>query len=180
MPAPLNPSTLNPETTRSPRPRSALLGLLGAASLSLLLPLGCSAEPAPPVDEGPAPTPTHVEAEPAPSRVDRPPPRIERDPYASYLDQAEAIPDGARTKLERIPLDRLRVVGTALSAAPLALVEDGSGEGHVVRIGTGIGTAGGRVKSISADRLVVEERMRDHSGRVLRLHKELKLSGARG
>jgi type IV pilus assembly protein PilP len=153
----------------------------GFAPVVALLGAAC-AQPAPPqkppVEATKVAAP--VVAQQAVLRIDRPPPAIKRDPYASYLDRDDTTPELGLTRLERIELDKLRVVGTALSAAPLALLEDSSGEGHVVHIGTALGTQGGRVTEIRGDVVIVEERFRDHSQRMLKVHKELSLAPARG
>lgn len=101
-----------------------------------------------------------------------------RDPFEEYLSE----PDGeaGAAALERFSLDELRLVGVTLGATPLALVEDPTGAGHVARIGARIGTSGGQLKAILADRVLVEERMRTWHGRVVRQDRVLSLGAPRG
>jgi Tfp pilus assembly protein PilP len=122
-----------------------------------------------------------VRAPAAPVASTPPPPSVQRDPYESYFStvaDGEGVP--GQTALERIPLDRLRLVGIVQQAAPLALLEDDGGQGHVVRIGTLVGTDGGRVKAIGKDRLVIEETFRDPLQRAIPVEKTLPLAPARG
>lgn len=153
--------------------------LLPSVALCPLL-FAC-AEPAPPSPARERPDPVRTVRAPARDIAPTPPPpKIERDPYDSYLARADG--DGAlgKTALERIPLDRLRLVGIVEQAAPLALLEDDGGHGHVVRIGTRVGTEGGTVKRIERGRLVVEERFYDPAHRVIPVEKTLSLGPARG
>lgn len=111
----------------------------------------------------------------------RPPVEIVRDPFESYLSLSTVSMDELRqTRLERIPLDRLRLVGVVQQTAPLALLQDGSGEGFTVRIGTNVGTDRGRVTAIGATGVTIEERFRDPLGRYIKVEKQLALVPQRG
>ena len=87
---------------------------------------------------------------------------------------------GNLTPLQRVPLDKVRVTGIAGSTDKrAAMVEDGSGKGYIVYLGTLIGENGGRVIQILPDRVIVEEKVgegtkgKEKSHRVaLKLHKE--------
>jgi hypothetical protein len=157
---------------------------LSATTLAIAPFLFACTEPAPPpaeaVPDAPGPhTVRAPEREIAPAPP--PPPTIERDPYESYLSVVDRHDEGApRTKLETIPLDRLRVVGVVQQTAPVALLEDDSGEGHMVRIGTRVGTAGGLVTAITRKDIVVEEHFRDPLMRTIKVEKRLPLAAASG
>lgn len=82
------------------------------------------------------------------------------DPFRSPLLDAEMAVtrregDGPLTRYE---LEQLRVVGLVVNVgAPTALVEDPNGMGHLVRVGTLMGTAGAQVKSITRTGIVLEQ-----------------------
>jgi Tfp pilus assembly protein PilP len=114
-------------------------------------------------------------------------PRLELEPPvpAGDADLASApfsLPPPAepQSPLERIPLAELRLAGVVLSDSPTALVEDVSGRGHLVRVGTAIGTAGGRVLAISDQELVVEERHLGDDGRMQRRTRTLRMDARAG
>ena len=81
-----------------------------------------------------------------------------------------------RTPLERISLGQLRL--TAVMDTPeqrLAMVEEASGKGYVVKKGTYIGDQGGRITKVLADAIVIEEKYLDVFGSVAIREKQLKL-----
>lgn len=81
-----------------------------------------------------------------------------------------------RTPLERISLGQLRL--TAVMEMPdqnLAMVEEASGKGYVVKEGTYIGDQGGRITEVSPDAIIVEEKYLDVFGKVSVRKKQLKL-----
>lgn len=82
-----------------------------------------------------------------------------------------------RTALERLNLDRLKLVG--IIRAPdgtKAIVEDHTGKGHVLTVGTYIGPNNGRVIGIEKNIVIIAEEIMDASGKikvkefVLKLH----------
>lgn len=81
--------------------------------------------------------------------------------------------------LQNAPVDQFKLVGIAGSERRrIAVVEDERGKNYTLREGTVIGQNNGRVKSILADRVIVEEKIGTDSGKVkinritVRLHKE--------
>jgi len=85
-----------------------------------------------------------------------------RDPFRPYVESHDSsLPSGEITPLQQYELSQLRLVAiiTDESNSPgsRAVVEDSSGLGYIVRVGTPIGRASGRVTAIERDRLVVEE-----------------------
>jgi type IV pilus assembly protein PilP len=81
-----------------------------------------------------------------------------------------------RTPLERIDLSQLTLAGIIRSSAGnKALVEEATGKGYIVSVGTYMGINSGRVVSILKDRLVVEEEVENVLGKLTLQKKELKL-----
>jgi len=81
-----------------------------------------------------------------------------------------------RTPLERLSLGQLRL--TAVMEMPdenLAMVEEASGKGYVVKQGTYIGDQGGRITEVMPDAIIIEEKYLDVFGKVSVRKKQLKL-----
>ncbi len=81
-----------------------------------------------------------------------------------------------KTPLERIDISQLKL--TAVITAPSgnkALVEEATGKGYVVKLGTGIGTRWGKVVEIQQDRIIVEEETQDAMGNWTKRKREIKL-----
>jgi hypothetical protein len=98
-----------------------------------------------------------------------PAPRLKRDPFRPFT--LDINPDEARvplTPLQRYELGQLTVVGTVWAVQqPRAMLEDSSGMGFIVSVGTPIGRNGGVVAAIEPERVVVEEHLVDVYGREL-------------
>ena len=107
-------------------------------------------------------------------------PSGKRDPFFSPLYRAtEQAPmaDEARTPLQRLDLGQFKVVGILLETGePKALIEDNSGLGYIVTLGTLIGSKGGVIKSIEPSRILVEEYETDFYGKRQTLERELSLT----
>lgn len=108
------------------------------------------------------------------------------DPFAPFVQAPEPDESGnakkklqrrePRTPLERISLGQLRL--TAIMEMPdqnLAMVEEASGKGYVVKEGTYIGDQGGRITEVLPDAIIVEEKYLDVFGKVSVRKKQLKL-----
>jgi len=81
-----------------------------------------------------------------------------------------------RTPLERLSLGQLSL--TAIMETPdhkMAMVEEASGKGYVVKKGTYIGDQGGRITKVLSDAIVIEEKYLDVFGNVDVRKKQLKL-----
>ena len=77
-----------------------------------------------------------------------------RDPFRPPRGGTSA----GRTPLERCEIGQLRLVALIYDPAELlAVVEDATGLGYIVRLGTRIGPHGGAVRKIERGRLVVHE-----------------------
>lgn len=108
------------------------------------------------------------------------------DPFTPFVRGPEAESSDAeekqlqrrkpRTPLERVSLGQLRL--TAIMETPeqrLAMVEESSGKGYVVKKGTYIGDQGGRITKVLAEAIVIEEKYQDVFGNVATREKQLKL-----
>jgi len=81
-----------------------------------------------------------------------------------------------KTPLEKIELDQLKL--RAIIIAPSgnkALVEEASGKGYIIRKGTYIGRNDGKIVKILKNKVVVEELIADHEGKMTAKEKEIKL-----
>lgn len=91
-----------------------------------------------------------------------------RDPFRSYFAELEKEDRNMRkfTPLQMFDLDQLNLVAVVTGiATPKALVEDPTGLGHVVKIGTLLGKHWGQVKHIRQNEIIVQEEFRDFTGR---------------
>ena len=93
------------------------------------------------------------------------------DPFKSFIADQEEVTEQRRRKpktyLETLDLSQLELI--AIITGPkgnYAMVRDSKGLGHVIRKGTAIGTNGGIVHTISAEKVTVREEFRDFRGRV--------------
>lgn len=86
---------------------------------------------------------------------------IRRDPFRPFTVTAPASVRQRRenlSPLERYELGQLKLVGIIWDIqTPTALIEDTSGLGYTVRVGTPIGANDGKVKAIRRSEVVVEE-----------------------
>ena len=81
-----------------------------------------------------------------------------------------------KTILEGIDLSQLKLTGIILSQnGNKGLVEETSGRGHILAIGTKIGKNGGKVSIIFKDKVIIEEKMKNFYGKIFIEKKELKL-----
>ncbi len=81
-----------------------------------------------------------------------------------------------RTPLEKLDLSQLRLVSILKRpSGKLAMVEEASGRGYLVKKGTYIGINSGKVVKIQKDRLQVEEQVENVLGKVTLRIRELKL-----
>ena len=80
-----------------------------------------------------------------------------------------------KSPLEKIDLSQLKLTAIIIPdrGGNRGLVEESSGKGHIVVVNTPIGTRGGKVIEILKDRLIIEEKGRDHFGKTVTRKKEL-------
>jgi len=152
-----------------------------AAGFALLL-SGCGSEvPAPAPPAAPQPSAPVAKTEPkkpapAPVAASQPQPAASeafvyspmnlRDPFEPFI---KVVPEKKekpkafvpQTPLQRFPAEELRLVGVVWGGGPAnakALIEDPTGKGYVVAVGTLVGDKGGGIVQIGRDEVVVEER----------------------
>jgi type IV pilus assembly protein PilP len=136
--------------------------------------LACEEE-APPAEA----TPAAKETKPAgPQGVERPPGEVpelytysavgKRDPFRTYFAEVDDTEGGkeGQSELQRFDIDQLKLIAVIVgTATPTAMVEDPTGMGHVVKVGTLMGKHWGQVKHIRRGEIIVQEEFRDVTGR---------------
>jgi hypothetical protein len=107
---------------------------------------------------GAQPTPTPIGGQGAGAAL--------RDPFRPFnLSLRPKAVETPKTPLEQYDVGALKLVAVIYDTQnPKAMVEDDTGLGYSVGIGTKIGNQGGVVKTIDPDRLVVEEDFVDFYG----------------
>ena len=109
-------------------------------------------------------------------------PNNKRDPFQSFL--VTASEDSLLDNIPRTPLQKYEVGQYSLTGIiwgidrPRALVEDPDGIGHVVEIGTYMGTKWGKVESIEEGVVVVTEELQTVDGQLVVKRQELRLESA--
>lgn len=125
---------------------------------------------------------SQAQEESSPEDTYRYEPTGKRDPFFSPLyrvTQQQAVPDEAKTPLQRLDLGQFKLVGVIIETSePKALIEDNSGLGYIVTRGTLIGSKGGVIKAIEPRRVIVEEYDTDFYGRRQVHERELQLAVA--
>ncbi len=85
-------------------------------------------------------------------------------------------PTRVLTPLEKFDLSQIRLVAVVLAeSGNVAMVEEATGKGYMVRIGTYIGKDGGAVEQILEDRVVIRETVKDFRGKAVPRIREMKL-----
>ncbi len=117
-----------------------------------------------PVSPGPEPPAVPEKTE----RPDTPhySPMGKRDPFQAPMKaQAKRRPRENLSPLERYEIGQLSLVGVVWDIKdPRAMVEDSSGLGYIVRVGTPIGPNEGKIKQIKPAEVVIEENFIDFYG----------------
>ena len=81
-----------------------------------------------------------------------------------------------QTPLEKIDLSQLTLTAIFRNQKrTMAMVEESTGKGHLVKKGTYIGLDGGRVTEVSKDRILITEVSADVMGKPVTVERELKL-----
>jgi type IV pilus assembly protein PilP len=84
-----------------------------------------------------------------------------RDPFRPITLNVRAVGTRRRenlSPLERFEIGQLKLVGVVWNVKePTALVEDNSGLGYMVKVGTPIGSNDGRIREVRRDSLIVDE-----------------------
>jgi len=78
------------------------------------------------------------------------------------------------TPLEKLDLSQVKLVAVVMTeTGNIAMVEEASGKGYMVDIGTAMGRNGGKVAFIESDRITVVERVKDYKGTTVSRSHEL-------
>lgn len=95
---------------------------------------------------------------------------------AKVVSVVDKSPQRILTPLEKIKLSQIRLVAVViLDNRRIAMVEESSGKGYEVRVGTYIGKNQGRVTEIKKNSIVIKERVKDYKGRLKERVQEIKL-----
>ncbi|MCB0345117.1 MAG: pilus assembly protein PilP [Bdellovibrionales bacterium] len=102
-----------------------------------------------------------------------------RDPFTPFDFSGASSARSHLTPLEQYSLEQLRLTAVleSVGGALTAIVEDSSGKGYTVRIGTRIGLDNGVVVSVEKDKLSILETKVDITGKETQSVRELKLIG---
>lgn len=90
-----------------------------------------------------------------------------RDPFRpmTLRPRVDSRPRENLSPLERLELSQLKLVGIVWDIKePRAMVEDSTGLGYTIRVGTAIGNNNGKVKAIRRNEVVIEESFLDVAG----------------
>jgi Tfp pilus assembly protein PilP len=140
--------------------QGAMKGLVGGATL---LVVAATAGAAPQGTATPAPSAPARHGDPAGDAPYDPAGR--RDPFRPPRVNSSTASGEARTPLQRYEIGQLKLVAVIYQAnEPRAVVEDETGLGYIVRVGTPIGPNGGEVKAIEKGKVHVEEESIDFYG----------------
>ncbi|MDZ7667718.1 MAG: pilus assembly protein PilP [Desulfotignum sp.] len=102
-------------------------------------------------------------------------PLIQEDPPASPEPRKPEKPRRILTPLEKMTLNQLKLVAVVMGEnRKIAMVEEASGKGYEVSIGTYMGKNQGQVVDIQFDRIVVRETAVDVNGIMTERFQELK------
>lgn len=110
-------------------------------------------------------------------------PKDRVDPFIPLLQEKEAVADDIDDKpkrmltpLEKLSLSQIKLVAVILMEnRQLAMVEDATGKGYEVMIGTYMGKNSGQVSKINQSSLVVTEYVKDYKGIRQTQFQEIKL-----
>ena len=95
---------------------------------------------------------------------------------AVAVDAGPEKPTRMLTPLEKFDLSQIRLVAVVMAeSGKVAMVEEASGKGYVVKIGTYVGKDGGEVEQILEDRIVIRETVKDFRGKAVARIREMKL-----
>jgi type IV pilus assembly protein PilP len=99
-----------------------------------------------------------------------------KEPLVKEEFQEERKKRIPRTPLERLDLSQLKLTGVIRTeGVTKALVQEASGKGYIVSVGTFMGVNSGKVVEILKESLIVEEEVENALGKLTLQRKELKL-----
>lgn len=102
----------------------------------------------------------------------------EKTPVAEPQQKAEDdIPERILTPLEKLDFSQIKLVAILnRESGSVAMVQESTGKGYIVSIGTYIGRNSGQIVSIEKDKLVIKENVKDYKGNLIDRFQELKLN----
>jgi Tfp pilus assembly protein PilP len=99
-----------------------------------------------------------------------------RDPFRTYMWERLEIVGKSHGPLEQFDVSQLSVVAVIWSTGNArAMIQDPSGQGHVVGVGARVGKNDGRVMSIDDNLVVVKEAYEDYLGQVTKKDIEMRI-----
>ena len=88
----------------------------------------------------------------------------------------EEMPKRILTPLEKIDLSAIKLVAVVRTDAKnIAMVEEASGKGYIVKLGTYMGRNHGRVSEIKSNSIMVRELIKNYKGKYIEQFQEIKL-----
>lgn len=98
-------------------------------------------------------------------------PTGKRDPFQPFIaTQTPVKPSGEEvpsTPLQKYDLSQLKLVAILVGkSGGRAMVEDSEGKGYILEKGVYVGSNFGKVKTVLKDRVIIEERYKDYTGKV--------------
>ena len=107
-------------------------------------------------------------------------PNNKRDPFQSFLlssSTTNLLDNIPRTPLQKYEINQYILTGIIWGIdRPRALVEDPEGDGHVVEIGTYVGTKWGKVETIEEGVVTITEELQTVDGQLVVKKQELRLT----
>ena len=107
-------------------------------------------------------------------------PNNKRDPFQSFLlssGSSSLVDNIPRTPLQKYEVNQYMLTGIIWGIdRPRALVEDPQGDGHVVEIGTYVGTKWGKVETIEEGIVTITEELQTVDGQLVVKKQELRLN----
>jgi Tfp pilus assembly protein PilP len=89
----------------------------------------------------------------------------------------EDVPERILTPLEKLDFGQMKLVAILTrESGSVAMVQEATGKGYIVNIGTYMGRNSGQVISIEEDKLVIQEKVKDYKGNMVDRFQELKLN----
>ncbi len=118
-------------------------------------------------------------------------PKDRVDPFIPLLTEKQEIAKGGEsgedkpkrmlTPLEKMDLSQIKLVAVVqMKGRALAMVEEASGKGYEVKLGTYMGKNGGQVSAINAENIVVKEYFKDFKGKRRERFQEIKFHNNEG
>ncbi len=89
----------------------------------------------------------------------------------------ESVPERILTPLEKLDFSQIKLVAILnRESGSVAMVQEATGKGYIVNIGTYMGRNSGQVTSIDKDKIVIKEKIKDYKGNIVDNFQELKLN----